>query len=181
MNPDDFSIAIQDWASHIGFLMPGKGARTLGGDIVETIIQRIFERSKRHEDPRGNYWLEIDSDYKYRKGMYYGWGDPNFRTGQMISISSLRGRTQVNQELIMMIYGTGSPPTFSRAPWGGLKKEDRIRTDVQKAGYAQHGTTRSPARPFYGIGHGDLEAIEEAIRHAIGESVKKTKIGVWTD
>jgi hypothetical protein len=48
--------------------------------------------------------------YELWKENHYGTGEPNSRTGQVLSKKSLHGRTKIEEKEITLVYGTNRPP-----------------------------------------------------------------------
>ena len=151
---------VADWLENLvtgfNFLLPGED-QSLGRDLVVAVAMGIADRSATIHDPDSVPWAENSDNppgkgYKSWKAMHYGVFDmPNYRTGQMLSLESLIGRPEITENAILMVYGTGDPPTTSAAPTGYLSEEDQKITDYEKAQFAHESTEHRPARPFYGL------------------------------
>lgn len=153
------------------FTRPGKD-QSLGRDLAKTQVDRIMVRAEQGQcGPDGVRWARnstksspwLPGGYKQWKEEQYGWPDePNRRTNQMLSQTSLYGKTTIAPREIMMIYGTGDAPTDSKSPNGFFdEKTDGQVTDLQKAEWAHEDSGDKPGRPFYGVGEGDAEALIE--------------------
>jgi hypothetical protein len=159
----------------VHFEMPGPGGESLGKEIAMTIIRGrgrgeyggIMGRCAQGVTPEGDKWPENSREYADEKRREYGWDETNRRTNQMLSQESLYGRTTVSRDAVRLVYGTGQPPTVSKAPTGHLSDQDRGVTDVEKAAFAH-----AQGRSFYGMNAEDeanvtavfLEAVDRHIR-----------------
>jgi hypothetical protein len=165
---------LRDFVNGFDFTRPGKD-QNLGRDLANAEVDQIMVRAEQYRcGPDGDEWEGnstksspwLPGGYKQWKEEIYGWDDmPNRRTGQMLSQTSLFGRTTIEPRLITMIYGVDAPPDRSASPNGFFDPEtDGKITDVEKAELAHKAGGNRPARPFYGPGEGDLEALCEVAR-----------------
>ncbi len=133
--------------------------RALGEILPDVIADGISERSTRERAaPSTGTWRENEEKYKRRKLRLYGVGETNSRTGQMLSILSLRGKVTIEPQLLTMEYGTGQPP--SSGSTGYISDQDRLITDEDKAFYAAE-----DGRGFY--------ELDETIGRDLDEEVGK--------
>ncbi len=127
------------------FERPGKD-QSLGRDLAGVVANGIRDRSVPDcVAPDQSIWPANERDYAAYKREKYDADQPNVRTGQMLSLRSLVGRTSVSNELVEMKYGTGEAPT-SAFNGAELTKSDEETTDVDKAGYCTEA-----GRAFYGL------------------------------
>lgn len=131
------------FAESFDFTRPGVD-QSLGRDLVNAVCEGIHDRSVTLRKGADADWPDLsDTPHGGRPG-YRTWkrdkygidNEPNSRTGQMLSINSLRGRTQYQPKEILIVYGVDAPPTSSAAPTGYLSPADQEVTDVEKAGFA---------------------------------------------
>ena len=126
-----------------------------------------FEKPKRWH-PQG---------YRQWKEDTYGVGEPNSRTGQMLSQQSLYGRTSIDSELITMIYGTNQSPR--RAKLGDPGEEnlhrDKKVADTFKAYLLQTGQSRQQIKqPFYEVDESDEQAVMKLCQENLAEYITDT-------
>ena len=165
--------------------------KSLGRDLVAEVVGRIQERSAQsHQAPDGSTWppnstkptLFYKRGYMELKEVEYEiFDEPNFRTGQMLSELSLglNAKTVYLEHEIEIRYGIDSPPTVSRSPNGYLSDEDKKVTDTQKAEWAHMDNPRTgkPARPFYGFGEGDAEALVKIAQQVLNDYILESPYG----
>ncbi len=154
INVDEVANWLEQFVDGFNFLLPGID-QCLGRDMINAVAFGIADRSSAHQAADTTPWEDNSDDpsgkgYKSQKAKDYGvFDEPNFRTGQMLSLASLKGRPLIEEKSILMQYGTGDPPTTSAAPTGYLSVEDKKISDIEKAIYAHTSDTNRPARPFY--------------------------------
>jgi hypothetical protein len=166
------------------FKRPGVD-QSLGRDVMNLGAQRIRDRSLQDRTGFGTAWppnSETPSHWApqgYRKWKEdnYGTDEPNSRTGQMLSLLSMKGRSTVESKQVTMIYGTDTPPT--RATFGNpdpkLLARDQKVTDVQKAYFAHTGQSKKKiVRPFYQLIDDDAEAIVELCQENLNDLIRDT-------
>jgi hypothetical protein len=167
---------LNDFAHSINMRRPGREG-SLGKDLAMTIIRGpdsgatggIMGRIAQEVTPDGSPWPANDPGYAAEKEKKYGWDETNRRTGQMTSQESLYGRTTIEPEVVTLRYGTGQPPSSSRAPTGYMSKSDRATTDEAKAMHAH-----SAGRGFYGLGAGDGENVTKVAQENVNELIVAT-------
>jgi hypothetical protein len=161
------------------------GPRSLGRDIAHKAVELIQDRSLQERTGHGTAWppnSETPSKYQpegYKgwKEKHYGTGDPNSRTGQMLSKESLYGRTKVEAKQVTMVYGTDTPPT--RATFGTptpnqLARDQKV-TDTFKAYLAHTGQSKKKiVRPFYQLIDSDGPEVMEVARERLVEYINQT-------
>jgi hypothetical protein len=109
--------------------------RALGELLADGIVEGIAERSAdRQCDGLGNPWPKNKEPYRSRKKKKYGEELTNYRTGQMLSIVSLKGDTRIEKNEVTIGYGTAKPPDGSST--GYLSEADKSITDIEKAYFA---------------------------------------------
>ena len=174
-NIDEVVNWLENLVNSFNFLMPGID-QSLGRDLVNAVAWGIADRSATElRGADGTPWPENSDNppgqgYKSWKARNYGVFDmPNFRTGQMLSLESLKGRPEIDEHTILMHYGTGDPPQTSAAPTGYLSDEDQKITDVEKAQFAHASDEHRPARPFYELDDDIRRAAIEVAADALAQ------------
>jgi hypothetical protein len=135
----DFVAAVASF----GFRSSLEG-KVLGEVIVEETAHGISERSRdTRSAPSSGRWDENAPKYRKRKVRRYGVGEPNTRTGQMLSALSVKGEYTIADREITIVYGINKPPA------NGFD-EDKKRTDREKAHFAHTGQSEKKIlRPFF--------------------------------
>ena len=179
MNADQLEAWLKDFARTIDFTRPGKD-QSLGRDIISALalnIQRraAVESSGARPSGRVTPFAPLKPDYRREKQRLYGIdGQPNFRTGQMLSLASLIGKPRITPHALTMVYGLEMPPSRSVAPTGRLSAEDEETLDTDKARYAHKGTKHRIARPFYALAAGeDPMTVHEIAQEWVWEYLQK--------
>jgi hypothetical protein len=184
MTPAEFAQLLTDFIDGFDFTRPGHN-QSLARDVADLVIARIQDRSWRGEAPDGSTWVENSSKptqwhpqgYRKYKDDIYGWDDPNYRTGQMLSKMSLGGKVVISQKVIEIGYGTDSAPTRGGSPTSALLDADKKVTDTQKAEWAHNPTGGRPARKFFGVGAGDPEKIVELVQENLNDYILSSPWG----
>jgi hypothetical protein len=150
-----------------------------GFDFTRTVAEQVATRAAtefRGADP--TQWEPNEERYKRIKQKAYGWDEaPNYRTGQMLSISSLFGSPIVEPLTITMVYGTGDPPDGCWSPWDhrtpSQVRADEGVTDRQKGAWATDGdpSRNRPPRPFYEWDEEIRTAVIEVTAQALHEYI----------
>lgn len=143
-NIDELGGRLADIIRTTGFEMELTEGKTLGEFCVDVIVGAIQVRADYQQGADGR-WPDNDPVYLDRKEREFGETRVNFRTNQMLSDASLRGKTTITNHVVTMEYGTGKPADTS--PTGYLSDDDRSKTDVEKAYWANQQDRR-----FYDIG-----------------------------
>jgi hypothetical protein len=186
MTPDELNNYLTDFVDKFDFTRPGH-SQSLARDVADVVVECIQERSSRGVGPDGDAWEAnsgkstpwLPGGYRQWKMENYGWDDPNYRTGQMLSKMSLGGNIQINPHDIVIAYGTNTPPTRGGSPNSFFDPEtDGKVTDTQKAEWAHEDTGEKPARPFYGLGDGDDQAIVELCQENLNDYILSSPYGV---
>ena len=175
---------LQNFADSFDFTRIGID-QNLGRDMKNVQVQRILDRCTQFEAPDGSIWLgnsDIPSvwypqGYKQWKEDHYGWkGDsPNYRTGQMLSKLSMGAASTITAKEIKIAYGTGQAPSRSYSPSGYFEQNtDGMVTDIQKAEWAHMDGPHRPARPFFGVGAGDAEALVKCAQDNLDDYIRST-------
>jgi hypothetical protein len=159
---------LERFAHSFNFTRPGLD-QSLGRDMAMAQIQRILDRCAQFVGPDGTPWEEnsdtptpwMPNGYKQWKADHYGWDHPNYRTGQMLSKASMAGNIEITADEVKIGYGLGLPPRAGYSPTGHCSDEDRAVTDREKAEWAHMETRHRRARPFFGVGEGDAEAVQK--------------------
>lgn len=187
-NISDVRRWLDQWVKGIDFTRPGKD-QSLGRDIAIVIIRgrpgKLLggiqgRASREHRGASPTPWPPNSSKpSRWHPGGYKGWkaeryglaDEPNFRSGQMLSQTSLYGQTTIQPTVVTMRYGTGTPPSRSAAPTGYLSDADRRVTDTAKAQY------NSPKRPFYEIDSEDAKAVVEECQEFVNRYIIMSNSG----
>lgn len=159
------------WLDNFSFTRTGQ-QQGLGRDIARLAVERIRERSIQERTGFGTAWppnSETPSrwapeGYRAWKLKHYDNDEPNTRTGQMLSQTSLYGRTKIEPKIITLIYGTDTPPVRSQggSPTPAMFARDQKVTDVFKAYLAHTGQSQKRiVRPFYRLEDDDGIAIRD--------------------
>jgi hypothetical protein len=170
---------LEQFVESFDFKRPGRD-QSLGRDVAMKIVEGIHSRISQHVDPEGEDWPENSTKepppggYKAWKAKKYGLDDePNIRTGQMTSQTSLYGRTQINTHDMLMVYGLGEGPKSSAAPTGYLSKQDKETTDTQKAYYAHTGQSKKRVlRKFYAANAEDTQRVIELVQENLNDYIR---------
>lgn len=163
---DDVSSNILEWSAEFRELMegfdltiPGKD-QSLGRDLAGLAAQGIIDRSINEQtDANFQSWRQLERTYKARKLKKFGVDLIGVRSGQMLSLESVMGDTEVSANDVTMRYGTGTAPTSSSS---GGELDDDEPTDTQKAEWFTEG-----GREFYEIDSVDAEAIYDEVAKAL--------------
>jgi hypothetical protein len=176
---------LQDFADSFDFKRPGND-QNLGRDIVHLGAQRIRDRSLQDRTGFGTAWAPnsetpshwAPEGYRAWKEKNYGTPEPNSRTGQMLSLLSMKGRSTVESKQVTMIYGIDKPPPTGPAfgnPGPKLLERDQKVTDVQKAYFAHTGQSKKKVvRPFYQLIDDDGKAIAELCQENLNDLIRET-------
>lgn len=172
----DLSDWLDEAIDEIGWDMPAGAegathgrAQTLGEASVETVIDGIQARAlvRRGADALGpdeEDWPPNTPSYRRDKERRYGEHNPNFRTNQMLSRESLRGKPQVGHEAVEWKYGTDLAAENART------KHDRSITDVEKARLAESGQSKHQIRrPFFAVSEQDADEVLIVVEDAIAQ------------
>jgi hypothetical protein len=175
---------LQGFVDSFDFKRPGVD-QSLGRDVAMLAVHRISDRSLSDRTGFGTAWPPnsekpsrwAPQGYRQWKEDNYGVGEPNSRTGQMLSQQSLYGRTQIESKEVKMIYGTDKPP--DRATFGNpdpkLLARDQKVTDCQKAYFAHTGQSKKQiVRPFYQLIDDDAVAIVELCQENLNGLINDT-------
>ncbi len=180
--PDESNIKeivayLQGFVDGFDFLRPGVD-QNLGRDCKNKIVEQIEARSALHEAPDGSFWPSNAPNYRKWKEKKYGWPDePNRRTDQMLSKTSLGAASTITKDEVIVGYGTNQAPDRSYAPTGYISDADKKVTDLQKAEWAHSGGKHGIKRQFFGIGAGDAEAVTEVCQKALDEYIRESPYG----
>lgn len=162
INADDVGRWVDEFVATFDFTVPGEDG-SLGRDMANKVAEEIANRSvDQGLDSNGEPFKALNREYREWKRKKYHVEEPGLRTGQMLSVTSLLGNTQVGPELVEMTYGTGTAPVASST--GYISDEDKAVTDTQKAEWF----TES-GRPFYELD----ETIAEEVKKVAVEALNK--------
>jgi hypothetical protein len=180
LNVDAVMYRLRNVVAEFDFTIPGAD-QSLGRDVANLIVGRIDDRCAVSYGPDSVPW-QPNSEKEPPKGGYkgaklrkYGWDETNRRTGQMLSILALKGRTTIEKDLITLRYGRDEAPSRGGSPSGVVTDGDKKRTDVQKAEYAHTGGRWGIKRPFYALGPGDKEAVVEFVQEKLDQYIASKK------
>ena len=166
-NQPEIDAALDQLVSGLSFAHVGQD-QALGRELVTIVAEGIAARSAEGMAAGGGLWYANEPKYERWKKKRYGVEQPNYRTGQMLSQTSLEGDATIGETAIEMRYGTGTPPAAA----GGvpLSVSDESITDIEKAFFC------SALRPFYEL---DDDISEECRKHAM-EALDKFAAETWT-
>jgi hypothetical protein len=176
---------LNNWVDTFDFKRPGND-QSLGRDVMKLAAQRMRDRSLQDRTGFGTAWppnSETPSHwapegYRAWKEKNYGTGDPNSRTGQMLSQLSMEGRSTIEAKQVTMIYGINKPPVTAPAfgnPDPKLLARDQKVTDTFKAYLAHTGQSRKKiVRPFYQLIDDDGIAISELCQENLNKLITET-------
>lgn len=150
--------AFEDLFSTFGFTARASGGLSLGDECAGIVVESIAADAADGVGAEGQTFPENSAKYRERKQKRYGWTDPGRRTGQMLSIQSLKGSIVVDDHSVEMTYGTGEPPNKSTSPTGYLSKSDEAVSDRDKLGYVSES-------------FGDVYAMNQARVDAVADAV----------
>ena len=183
-NIDNVVRFLDGFVDSFDFKRPGVD-QSLGRDVAMKTVDRMQTRALQERRGVGVTWAPNSTKpikgypggYKQWKETHYGVGEPNSRTGQMLSQRSMYGRTRIESKEITMIYGIDKPP--DRAVFGtpgeDLFKQDEKVTDVQKAYFAHTGqSAKKITRPFYEVNEDDGKAVSELCQETWNDLIRET-------
>ncbi len=135
----------------------------------------ILGRAADGRGPDGVDWPANTPEYAAAKAKRYGWTEPNRRTNQMLSQTSLYGRTRIEPDQVTLVYGTDTTPVGSAAPSGYLSKSDKSITDTEKAKYAHEGqSAKRVKRGFYGFTEEDRTNVINVAQNSLNDLIRET-------
>lgn len=140
-----------------------------GINMIEKVVTGIQLRSMADQCTwAGEAWPENDPDYLEYKKRHYDSGLINYRTGQMLSQTSLLGENHIDRKSIEMRYGTGQVPDSSMN--GYMEPSDLETTDREKAEIAV-----LAGRSFFDLDDDIRNQVFEVFSEAFGEHLKQIK------
>lgn len=162
-NIDDVARWLDEVVDTIDFELPGAD-RSLGRDLAGVVANGIIDRSVPDAlDPDANPWAPNEEHYAAWKKKEYDADQPGVLTGQMLSLQSMMGETQVTSDAVEMVYGTNTAATRARNGADPPKAKEPP-TDRQKAGWFTDG-----GREFFGL---DEEIADDCVE-AMGEGIDR--------
>jgi len=185
-NIDEVIAYLNDFVDGFDFTRVGAD-QSLGRDVKNRVVERIAARCALSVGPDGVAWQQnstksspwLPGGYKQWKEEEYGWPDnPNYRTGQTLSATSLGAASVIRPKEIEVRYGTGRAPTRSYSPNSHIEEADKKVTDLQKAEWAHDGGASGIKRPFFGLGEGDDVAIVELCQENLNQYIRESPYGV---
>ena len=161
-NLDEVARLLDQLIAGFNFTRTGK-EQSLGRDLAAKTAEGIHDRSVPGRlAPDGSQWDDNEPKYAAKKRAKYDADQPNVRTGQMLSLASLKGKTEVGPDLVVMTYGLDAPPG-SALNGTELTTADKAVTDSDKAGWC------AALRPFYGLDATISAALHDVARAALDE------------
>lgn len=157
-NIDEISAAFDDLFDSFGFTAEATGGINLGEECVGLIIESIADDASQAKGADGQTFPDNSEPYRADKDRVYGWDNPGYRTGQTLSLASLKGTPEISDDQVSMTYGTGEPPSRSYSPTGHISDQDKEVTDREKAGWLTEK-------------YGDIYALNEARERAVVDAV----------
>jgi hypothetical protein len=177
---------LDDFIKSFSFTRVGRD-QSLGRDLAMTIIRGpeasvqggIMGRCAEDQGPDGSTWPENSDQppgkYRSRKQAKYGHAEPNRRTGQMLSQTSLYGRTTIEPEQVTLRYGTDATPAGSAAPSGTISDADKAVTDTQKASWAHSGQSQQQVvRAFYAATEEDARNVSACAQTNLNQYIRES-------
>jgi hypothetical protein len=161
----EFEAEFKDLIDGFVFTLPGKD-QSLGRDLAASAAMGISDRSiATQADAQGQPWRENEDKYRKMKERKHGVYNVGVLTGQMLSLESMKGETTVEPDEVLMVYGTGEPPTrFST--YGELRDDEP--DDRQKAAwFADSG------REFFELNDDDAARIYGEVAEALVDYLEK--------
>lgn len=148
------------------------GNMSLGKRMAEATADAIEVRSVVYQKGATAQWEPNKSPYReWKEEKYNVYALAGVRTGQMLSLESLRGETTVTAREVEMVYGTDTAPTHS-ASSSYFSDADGKVTDRQKAGWFTEGGRYQAARPFYELDEDIAAAVFGIVSEAVDRILK---------
>ena len=155
-----------------GFDVTEEG-KALGRVLAEEVAEGIQLRSfTTQSSPSTGTWPKNSEPYGEQKHRHYGWEETNYRTGQMLSFTSLLGKVEITKNEVIITYGTGEPPDKGFSPTEYFDRLADNISDDDKSFYAH-----TQGRGFFELD----EEICEATNRSIGEASRGTWPGSYTE
>ncbi len=152
-----FAALINDF----NLTVPGKD-QSLGRDMATEACLAIVERSVAdQQDATGGTFKATSPKYTASKLRKFSVDLVGVRSGQMLSLESVKGEITVEPEVVTIKYGTGEVAT--RSSTGGQLRSNEP-TDRQKADWFTQG-----GRPFFGLLEADHDRVQGVARAALAE------------
>lgn len=140
-----------------------------GVNMMEKVVTGIQKRSFADQCTwDGEAWPENSDRYLAFKKANYGSGLINYRTGQMLSQTSLLGENHIGDKQLEIRYGTGRPPEDSMN--GYMESSDLETTDREKAEIAELN-----GRGFFDLDDDIREQAFQVFSEAFGKHLRSTK------
>lgn len=153
MPEDGYTSNLDDLEQWENGAIGGWDFGTIADDIASEVAAGIRERAfERGLDVDGQPLKDNEPRYAAAKARKFGSTQPLVRTGQLLSIESLKGEIEAGADSITMTYGENEAG------------EEGGATDRQKAGWV------SGDRPFYAL---DDSIIDERIMPIVGDSLDR--------
>lgn len=141
----------------------------MGLDAAHAVAEAIAEAGADQRTTDDEPFPSNEPKYAEWKDKKYGVGNPAYgrRTGQMLSLQSLRGKIDVTPHEVTLAYGTGEAPERSSAS-GYINDADKAITDKKKAEYNHEKMGR-----FYKVGKSGRERVVEVMKEALGRAIQE--------
>jgi len=147
-----------------GFTADSNGGQNLGDECAGIVAESIAADASDHKGADGQDFPENSEPYRTRKSQKYGWTEPGKRTGQTLSLASLKGTPEITADEVNMTYGLDEPPARSAAPTGYMSDADGNVTDREKAGWLT-----DKFGPIYAMNEKRSEAVAGAVAEGFGK------------
>ena len=168
-NSDEIFAAVKAVVDSYDFTTPGEGGQTLGRNLATTAADGIAQRSAEGLDPERKAWRANELHYALYKAERYSVHRPGELGGQMLSRTSLLGRTTLAPDAVEMRYGTGEPPRAKSARSGVAMRPGELKaTDVEKGGYFTEG-----GRDFYLLDDPIIDELFETASDALAAHIEE--------
>ncbi len=140
-----------------------------GMNMIEKVVTGIQLRSIADQMTwDAQPWPENQGEYLSYKKAHYDSGLINYRTGQMLSQTSLLGENHIGEKQLEIRYGTGKPPDSSMN--GYMESSDFETTDREKAEIAELN-----GREFFDLDDEIREQTFQVFSEAFGKHLRSTK------
>lgn len=189
-NADAFLRDLEDLIDTFNF-DASIGNMSLGKRMANKTAEMIALRSATQQKGASVQWEPNKEPYKSDKAKKYNVHDlAGVRTGQMLSIMSLLGETEIQADEIVMDYGIDQPATRSYGSSHFDPKADGKATDREKAKWFTEGRAGirgrdargrftagssggQPARPFYELDDEIADAVFELVTDALAKHLEQ--------
>lgn len=164
-NVDEVAATFADLFDSFGFTSESNGGQNLGDECAGIVALSIATDAADGKGAEGQTFPENSEPYKSRKSRKYGWTEPGYRTGQTLSLASLKGTPEITANEVNMEYGLNEPPSRSVSPSGYLSTADKAVTDREKAEYITE-----KFGPIFAMNDDRSQQVADAVSEAFGKA-----------